>query len=69
MKKLIVILLGAVACSQPPRSTVAIPARFAMDSIQIERTCAQPGLVRVGLAECELKDQAPRIPMDLRSFP
>jgi hypothetical protein len=63
------LLSVAAACSSAPRSNVVLPARVAMDSAQIERLCARPGLVHVGLAECELKDQSapiPVTPFDLR---
>ncbi|HYC50542.1 MAG TPA: hypothetical protein VEB19_05465 [Gemmatimonadaceae bacterium] len=69
MKGSLLALLFAAACSSPPRTTPPpLRANVAMDSAQIERLCARPGLVRVGLADCELKDQsAPQIvPLERR---
>jgi hypothetical protein len=62
MKCIIAVLALLTACSPPPKQEQHMPARIAMDSAQIYRLCAKPGLVRAGMADCELKDQSsPRI--------
>ena len=64
----VVVLAACGAPSQRP-SDSPIPARAAMDSAQIDRVCANPAHVRVGLLECELKDQAPVLPFDPLALP
>ncbi len=56
------VLLGAsLACaapgSSPSPATTPLPRR-PMDSAMAHRLCAQPDLVRAGIADCVLKDQS-----------
>jgi len=63
--KLSLLMVAVAACSSPPPPLATpIPARVAMDSVLIERICARPAYARVGLLECELKDQAPVLPFE-----
>ena len=68
-RALLVVFVTACGSQARPASEAPVPARVAMDSAQIDRTCAQAGFVRVGLLECELKDQAPVLPADLTRLP
>ena len=70
-----VLVVLASGCRQSPaassaQATTAAPRpRVAMDSVEIERLCAEPDSVRRGLADCVLKDQAPRLPNGQRIIP
>lgn len=66
MLRTLLIAFAIIACTAPrqPASSF-VPARVAMDSTQIERTCVKPAHVRAGLLDCELKDQSAPIPVSL----
>jgi len=69
VKRTLLVLIGLCACTVPGHAASAVPSHIAMDSAQVERLCVQPAFVRVGLSECELKDQSapvPRSPFEIR---
>ncbi len=68
MKRTSLLLIGLAACTAPPRSTAVVPAQIAMDSAQVDRLCAKPDYVRVGLLACELKDQSPPVAFPASPF-